>query len=117
MIGPRSEKITMDKTMKTQTDDVKENGKKKKKGFNHMWMMAICCGLPIVGFMVIGALGISSASLETLLFWICPIGMGAMMLMMHRKNEHTEGSSCCESKESKQDIPKNIRSLQESESK
>jgi hypothetical protein len=107
----------MDKTMKTQTDDVKENGKKKKKGFNHMWMMAICCGLPIVGFMVIGALGISSASLETLLFWICPIGMGAMMLMMHRKNEHTEGSSCCESKESKQDIPENIRSLQESESK
>jgi hypothetical protein len=107
----------MDQTMKTQTDDVKENGKKKKKGFNHMWMMAICCGLPIVGFMVIGALGIRAPSLETLLFWICPIGMGAMMLMMHRKNEHTEESSCCDSEETRLDASVNERNLQESESK
>ncbi len=88
-----------------------------RKGFNHMWMMAICCGLPIIGFMVLGVLGTRSASLETLLFWICPIGMGAMMFMMHRKNEPTGGSSCCESGEVKQDNPENTRGLLENESK
>ncbi len=88
-----------------------------KKGFNHMKMMAICCGLPLLGFMIIGVLGIRAPSLETLLFLICPIGMVAMMFMMHRKNEHTEGSSCCESREEEQDNPEDIRNLQESESK
>ena len=72
---------------------------------------------PIIGFMVIGALGITSASLESLLFWICPIGMGAMMFMMHRKNEHTCKSSCCESGEAKQGNPENMKGLQENESK
>ena len=102
--------------MEKQTDNVKEKGD-MKKGFNHMWMMVICCGLPIVGFIVIGALGITSASLEKLLFWICPIGMVAMMFMMHRKDEHTEGNSCCESRETNKDNPENIGNLQESESK
>ena len=100
-----------------KTDNGTGNGDKKKKGFNHMWMMAICCGLPIVGFIVIGALGITSASLERLLFWICPIGMIAMMFMMHRNNEHTEGKSCCESVKAKQENHENIRGLQESKSK
>ena len=102
--------------MGKQTENVKGT-RAKKKGFNHMWMMVICCGLPIVGFMVIGTLGISSASLETLLFWICPIGMGAMMFMMHRKNGPAEGSACCESEKTKQDTPEHIRTLQESELK
>jgi len=88
-----------------------------KKGFNHMWMMVICCGLPIIGFIVIGALGITSASLESLLFWICPIGMGAMMFMMHRKNEHTGESSCCESVEAIQGSSENMKGLQGNESK
>ena len=82
-----------------------------------MWMMVICCGLPIVGFIVIGALGITSTSLETLLFGICSIGMGAMMFMMHRKNEHTDKSSCCESGEVKQGNLENMKVLQENESK
>ena len=88
-----------------------------KKDFNHMQIIAICCGLPIVGFMVIEVLGTRSLSLETLLFLACPIGMGAMMLMMHRNNKHTAGSSCCESVEAKQDNPENIRGLRENESK
>ncbi len=72
---------------------------------------------PIVGFMVIGALETRSPSLETLLLGICPIGMGAMMFMMHRKNEHTGRSSCCESAETKQGNPENMKGLQENESK
>ena len=102
--------------MEKQIENAKEKGD-MKKGFNHMRMMAICCGLPIIGFMVIGALGITSASLETLLFWICPIGMGAMMFMMHRKNEHVGGKSCCDSVESTQGSPESIKGLQENESK
>jgi hypothetical protein len=87
-----------------------------KKGFNHMKMMAICCGLPLVGFMIIGVLGIRAPSLETLLFLICPIGMGYMMLTMHRKDEHKEENSCCASEKKEQDNPENIGNLQESKS-
>jgi len=50
----------------------------------HMWMMAICCGLPIAGFLAIAVLGISLPSLETALFLLCPIGMIGMMYFMHR---------------------------------
>ena len=50
----------------------------------HMWMMAICCGLPIIGFLAIAVLGISLPSLETALFLLCPIGLIAMMFFMHR---------------------------------
>ena len=102
--------------MEKQIENAKER-EGMKKGFNHMWMMVICCGLPIIGFIVIGALGITSAYLETLLFWICPIGMGAMMFMMHRKNEHTGESSCCKSGEAEQNNPENMKGLQENESK
>ena len=58
--------------MKRNSENASGNGEKGEKGFNHMWMMAICCGLPIVGFIVIGALGITSAFLETLLFLDLP---------------------------------------------
>lgn len=50
----------------------------------HMWMMAICCGLPIAGFLAIAMLGISLPSLETILLLLCPIGMIGMMYFMHR---------------------------------
>ena len=60
----------------------KESNNHSHKG--HMWMMAICCGLPIIGFLAIAVLGISMPSLETALFLICPIGMIAMMYFMHR---------------------------------
>ncbi|NCF38049.1 MAG: hypothetical protein GWP56_17000 [Gammaproteobacteria bacterium] len=50
----------------------------------HMWMMAICCGLPIIGFLAIAVLGISLPSLETVFLLLCPIGMIGMMYFMHR---------------------------------
>ena len=66
---------------------MKNTGDKNKQGHSHgkhMWMMAICCGLPILGFLTIGVIGISMPSLQTLLLLICPIGMIGMMYMMHR---------------------------------
>lgn len=59
-----------------------DENKTSHKG--HMWMMAICCGLPIIGFLAIAVLGISLPSLETVLFLLCPIGMIGMMYFMHR---------------------------------
>jgi hypothetical protein len=87
-----------------------------KKGFSHMKMMAICCGLPLVGFLLIGILGIKAPSLETLLYLVCPIGMGYMMLTMNR-NEHQEGESCCGTEEGKQELSENLGNLPESKSK
>jgi hypothetical protein len=64
----------------------------------HMWMMAVCCGLPIIGFIAIAVLGISMPSLETALLLICPIGMIGMMYMMRR-------DSCTERKNDAGDKP------------
>jgi glucan phosphoethanolaminetransferase (alkaline phosphatase superfamily) len=58
----------------------------------HMWMMAVCCGLPIIGFLAIAALGVSLPSLETALLLICPIGMIGMMFMMN-KNSSTKSKT------------------------
>ena len=77
------------------------SGGKKRQTHSHakhMWMMAICCGLPILGFLAIGVIGISMPSLETVLLLICPIGMIGMMYMMHRDSQQKEnGNSCCDS--------------------
>jgi hypothetical protein len=64
----------------------------------HMWMMAVCCGLPIIGFIAIAVLGVSMPSLETVLLLICPIGMIGMMYMMRR-------DSCTERKNDASDKP------------
>ena len=47
-----------------------ENSNKSEKTASHkghMWMMAVCCGLPIIGFIAIAVLGVSMPSLETAL--------------------------------------------------
>ncbi len=61
--------------------------------------MAVCCGLPIIGFLAIGILGLSMPSLGTLFLLICPIGMIGMMYMMHRDGQGKR-NSCCESEKS-----------------
>ena len=74
--------------MRNENSNKNENTASHK---GHMWMMAVCCGLPIIGFIAIAVLGISMPSLETALLLICPIGMIGMMYMMRR-------DSCTESK-------------------
>ena len=66
----------------SEDDSNKQSSNHSHKG--HMKMMAICCGLPIIGFLAIAVLGISMPSLETALLLICPIGMIAMMYFMRR---------------------------------
>jgi len=86
----------------------KHSGSDEKQSHSHakhMWMMAACCGLPIVGFFAIGALGISAPSLETLIALICPIGMVGMMYMMHRDSQRKEkGRSCCQTEDTEHDL-------------
>jgi hypothetical protein len=67
--------------MRNENSNKNENTASHK---GHMWMMAVCCGLPIIGFIAIAVLGISMPSLETALLLICPIGMIGMMYMMRR---------------------------------
>jgi|ATLU01.1.fsa_nt_gi hypothetical protein len=81
---------------KQETDNKKRDGHTHS---NHMWMMVACCAIPIIGFVAIGFLGISSPSLETLIAVICPIGMVGMMYMMNRDNKAEESNrSCCSTK-------------------
>lgn len=76
--------------------DKKEPGPHGHKG--HLWMMAICCGLPIVGFLAIAGLGVSLPSLETLFLLLCPIGMAGMMYFMHR-------DGCAHGRQDEADVP------------
>ncbi|WP_211245077.1 hypothetical protein [Sedimenticola selenatireducens] len=72
--------------------------KNKQNQFHtkHMWMMVLCCGIPIVGLLAIATIGISAPSLETFLLLVCPIGMVGMMYMMHRDgHENSQSHSCC----------------------
>jgi hypothetical protein len=83
---------------------ISTTGNNQKQGHSHvkhLWMMAICCGLPIIGFLAIGILGISMPSLETLFLLICPIGMVGMIYMMHRDSQGKDKKhSCCQSEKS-----------------
>jgi hypothetical protein len=89
------------KYMKTENSNSGDNAKQGHTHAKHMKMMAICCGLPIIGFLAIGILGISMPSLETLLLLICPIGMIGMMYMMHRDSQgRQKENSCCNSEKS-----------------
>jgi hypothetical protein len=65
--------------------DVPSNAEPSQGGHSHMKMMAICCGVPILGALAISYYGIQSESLSILVALICPIGMGVMMFMMHKK--------------------------------
>ena len=81
--------------MRNENSNKNENTASHK---GHMWMMAVCCGLPIIGFIAIAVIGISMPSLETALLLICPIGMIGMMYMMRR-------DSCTERKNDAGDKP------------
>ena len=92
--------------MKTENSNSQEKttGQSQHSHSKHMWMMVICCGLPILGFMAVGALGINAPSFETLIFLICPIGMVLMMFSMRKQHgDQKEGHSCCHSKDEHQE--------------
>lgn len=68
----------------------------------HLWLMAICCGVPILGFLLLGSLSLNLPSLELLLILACPLGMGAMIFLMAKdKGHHNRSSSQTPSEQGK----------------
>lgn len=63
---------------------------KKHKGFlSHMWMMVLCCGLPIAIILLVPLMGgLLSPGIRTALLnlapFLCPLIMIPMMFMMMR---------------------------------
>ena len=60
----------------------------------HMWIMAACCAIPIVGFLVIGATGAAFSFFEPLFSLICVAGMGYMMFSMHKDHTREKDALC-----------------------
>ena len=54
---------------------------------NHALAMILCCGIPIVGIMVLSALGILGSWGYYALLVICPVGHLLMMRRMHSNSE------------------------------
>ena len=70
----------------------------KALGLKGMWMMALCCGLPILAVVGISALGYSSQALNSLAALGCPLMMVAMMVMMRGKGgaeDSQNAHACC----------------------
>ena len=80
------------------SNDSNGNDKKNKhahKGhMSHMWMMALCCGAPLILLFVVFLFGASFPALKvgliSVLPFICPIMMIGMIPMMLRKDKHDD---------------------------
>ena len=87
------------------------DGSKTHSHGGHMWMMAVCFGVPVIGLLTIAILGINLPSLETILLLICPIGMIGMMYFMHRNDSGKDaGHSCASSKQTGDGLDGDIES-------
>ena len=95
---------TKDEIIDMKIFNTGENKSQPHSHAKHMWMMAICCGVPILGFLAIGVIGITMPSLETILLLVCPIGMMGMMYMMHRDSQQkNNGNASCDSVNSREE--------------
>ncbi|HZK71836.1 MAG TPA: hypothetical protein VFD03_10050 [Clostridia bacterium] len=74
-----------------KNDSTDKNNNAHKGHMSHMWMMALCCGAPIILLLIISLLGASFSgirgSLLGFLPFICPIMMVFMIPMMFRKGK------------------------------
>ena len=82
------------------------NGKRTHKGghMSHMWMMALCCGVPLILLFVVSLLGASMPGLKAILLsilpFLCPIMMIGMIPMMFMHGKHDD--NCHEERQNDQ---------------
>lgn len=57
---------------------------------NHALMMILCCGIPMVGILVLSSLGVLGSWGYYALILICPLGHLVMMRGMHSTNEESK---------------------------
>lgn len=57
---------------------------------NHALAMILCCGIPIVGILVLSSLGALGSWGYYALILICPLGHFVMMRGMHSTNEESK---------------------------
>jgi hypothetical protein len=80
-----------------------------------MWMMALCCGAPLLLLLAIFLFGASFPGLKlgllSVLPFICPVMMIGMVPMMLRKDKHDDNGHIGVQNENQEklDIPKNDR--------
>lgn len=83
---------------------------KKHNPMKHMWMMALCCGLPILLILALPFIGIFGSGAKTAVAaiapFLCPIMMLVMMPMMMRSSKGK--GSCCESSNSDSEQKKTL---------
>jgi len=79
----------------TENLSIPDRGKntKAKGHMSHMWMMVLCCGLPLALIFVLPMLGISffNGALLGIIPFLCPLMMLLMIPMMMRGNRGSQG--------------------------
>ena len=72
-------------TMKTESNEEQPKTENHKSGSHssHMWMMVICCALPLLSLLVFGALETNFSFTEILL--LAGIGLSALYFLKSRK--------------------------------
>jgi len=82
--------------MKEENLKNKANNESKPSHSGHLKMMIVCCGLPLLGLLILATVGIEVPSIKVLLLIACPVLMIAMMSMMRKKHDIPEHQSCCQ---------------------
>ena len=97
--------------MNYKENKVNENQKKddhKHRPMNHMIMMLLCCGLPIILLLIVPFLGIFGTkfkfTIASIIPFLCPIMMLFMIPMVLKSSK--DGKSCCSENKEKETLPK-----------
>ena len=79
----------------------------KHNPMKHMWMMVLCCGLPLLLLLAVPFLGVfglrSKLTILSVIPFLCPIMMLFMIPMMMKSSK--DGKSCCDENKKEATLP------------
>lgn len=74
--------------------DNKQGEHKHKGHMSHMWMMVLCCAIPIVLLLALPLLNIKNAGwLSGAIFFLCPLMHVLMIPMMMKRNKQDKNET------------------------